>query len=255
MGFQLSTGLRNSLLGKQAAGVAVLQGANGALVDGGAGADTITDSGESLLTTGFQPGMVLYLVGATTAANNTAVSGKKIVSVVAGTITLDTGVVNTAEQFAAATTLIGVSGGCLSDLFRNGVIDIYSGAQPASADAAETGTKLMRITQGSGTFVAGAGANGLLFEDFADVASGELQKKSDQVWSGVGLAAAGSAGVTAGWWRMYDNSVTTGLSTTAVRMDGICSASSYQMRMSSTKIVEGATVTVDSFKVIIPAGS
>lgn len=253
MGLKLSTGLRNAILAQRAQGVAVLQGATGALVDGGAGADTITDSDSGFLTAGFEPGMMLFLTGCTTAGNDTAVTGATIVSVVAGTITLNTGIVHTAEVFAATATLVGVSGGSFADLFRNGVMDIYSGAQPASADAAETGTKLMRITEGSGAFVAGAPGNGLRFAATC-VTANEITKDLSQVWSGVGLAAAGT-GTVAGYFRLYANDATTGLSTSAIRMDGNCSMTAYPMRMSSTTIVEGATVTVDSFVVKIPAGS
>lgn len=245
MAIKLSTGLRNALLGKRALGVAVLQGTTGAFVDGGTGADTITDSGNGFLTAGFQPGMMLFCKGATTAANDAAVSGAVIVAVAAGTITLDTGVVNTAEAFAQSTTLVGVAGGSFADLFRCGVLDIYSGAQPSSADDVETGAKLLRITASSGTFVAGAGANGLLFATSAS--SGTLTKLTTQVWSGVGLATG-----VAGWFRLYANDATTGSSTTAIRLDGSCSTSSYPMKMSTLSITTGATVTIDSFTIILP---
>jgi hypothetical protein len=45
--------------------------------------------------------------------------------------------------------------GCLKEALHDGVIDIYTGAQPASGDAAATGTKLARITLASGAFTAG----------------------------------------------------------------------------------------------------
>lgn len=250
MAFKISTGLANAIMSNRASGVAVLQGATGAFVDGGAGADTITDSGNGFLTAGFQPGMRLFCKGATTAANDTAVSAARIVSVTAGTITLETGIVNTAETFAATCTLIGMKGGSWADVLMNGTLHLYSGSQPSDADAAETGTKLMEITAASGAFVSGAGDNGLQFELTAS--DGELEKLSSQVWSGVGLAAAGASGTTAGWWRFYANTVVTGSSTSAIRMDGSCSTTSYQMRMSSTTIVTGATVTVDTFKLIQP---
>lgn len=253
MAFKLSTGFRNAVQGQRALGVAVLQGATGAFVDGGAGADTITDSGNGFLTAGFQPGMMLYCKGATTAANDAAVEGVQIVSVTAGTITLDTGVVNTAEVFAATTTLVGMKGGSVADVLMNGTLHIYSGSQPSNADAAETGTLLLKVTNASGAFVSGAGANGLLFA--AAASDGSIEKLAIQVWSGVGEAAAGASGTVAGWWRFYANTVTTGLSTTAIRIDGNCSTTSGQMVMSSSTIKTGQTVTIDSFKITIPAGS
>ena len=251
MAFKISTGAANAILSTRATGIAFLQGITLALVDGGSGvADTITHSGNGLVTAGFQPGMQLFLKGCTTAGNDAAVSLVKPSAVVAGTMTIPTATVNTAETFLATTTLIGMKGGCWADVFMNGRLDIYSGAQPADADAAETGTLLMSITDASGAFVSGAGANGLQFE--ATASDGELEKLATQTWSGVGLAAAGAGGTVAGWWRLYGNTVVTGLSTSAIRMDGSCSMTSYQMRMSSTTIVYGATVTVDTFKLIQP---
>lgn len=41
--------------------------------------------------------------------------------------------------------------GSFKDAFQNGRIEIYTGAQPATADAAATGTLLCTITNGSGT--------------------------------------------------------------------------------------------------------
>ena len=45
--------------------------------------------------------------------------------------------------------------GCLKEIFYDGIIDIYSGSQPASADDAVTGTHLARITLAGGAFTAG----------------------------------------------------------------------------------------------------
>ncbi len=36
--------------------------------------------------------------------------------------------------------------GSFKSIFANGVIDIYTGSQPASADTAATGTKLVQVT-------------------------------------------------------------------------------------------------------------
>jgi hypothetical protein len=45
--------------------------------------------------------------------------------------------------------------GCLKEALHDGVLEVYSGSQPASADAAPTGTLLIRITKESGAFTAG----------------------------------------------------------------------------------------------------
>lgn len=45
--------------------------------------------------------------------------------------------------------------GCLKEILWDGVVDVLSGAQPAGADDAETGTLLVRCTLASGAFTAG----------------------------------------------------------------------------------------------------
>lgn len=128
-----------------------------------------------------------------------------------------------------------------------GIIEVYSGAQPASADAAETGTKLLRITKDSGAFVAGVATNGLVFE--TDPEAGTIAKSSD-VWSGVGLADG-----IAGWYRFYSNAYGTGSSTSAVRFDGSCATANSQFNMSTTTIKTGVPVTVDTCAYTMPAGA
>ena len=52
--------------------------------------------------------------------------------------------------------------GCFKDVFANCVIDIFSGTQPANADLAATGTRLVTITKGSGAYTAETRAAGTL---------------------------------------------------------------------------------------------
>lgn len=138
-----------------------------------------------------------------------------------------------------------VSLAALRTAYENGVLAIFGGApQPASADAAETGTLLCLITVGSGAFTPESPTNGLNFDAPVD---GVLSKAAAETWSGVGLAAAGT-GAIATWFRFYDNNYTTGASTTARRFDGAISTSaSAELQMSTTTIVEGATVTINTF--------
>ena len=129
--------------------------------------------------------------------------------------------------------------------YTNGVIGIFGGAsQPADANSAETGTLLCLITLGSGAFTAGQATNGI---NFGDPVDGVLSKASGETWSGNGLAAAGT-GTVATWFRHYANDYVTGASTTAVRYDGaISTASTAELQMSNTTIVDGAPVTINSF--------
>lgn len=136
--------------------------------------------------------------------------------------------------------------GSLQDTMVNGILCIYSGTQPASADDAESGTLLCKVTVSSGAFTAGAATNGINMATSA--ASGLLPKSTSEVWSGVNVATG-----TAGYYRFYANDFTTGASTTAARVDGAVSTSGAQLNMSSTALVSGATLTLDSFTLTLPA--
>jgi len=134
-------------------------------------------------------------------------------------------------------------------LMANSVIYRYSGAQPANADALETGALLDVITLDAGAFTPGVATNGLNMDVSTD---GVLAKAATEVWQSIGLAAA-STGTAAGWFRWYANDRIQGASTTAIRLDGaIGTSSSYEMRMSNTIIVEGNTSSVSTFTVTQP---
>jgi len=131
------------------------------------------------------------------------------------------------------------------DIMANGVIRIFSGVQPASADDTESTTPLLEITVGSGAFTPGTASNGL---NFAEPSNGQCPKVTTEVWSGVASATG-----TAGWFRFYANDRTTGADTTHARFDGSVATSGAQLNMSSTAITAGATTTIDSFVVSMPA--
>ena len=133
---------------------------------------------------------------------------------------------------------------------EHGVIYIYSGSQPATADAAATGPLLMIATVSSGAFVHGTATNGL---DFDAAAAGVMAKAVAEVWSGVGLAAAGT-GTTAGWFRHCGNPADNqGISTTLPRIDGRISTSGAEMSLSNLTIVQGAATTIDTYSLSWPA--
>ncbi|MHC1788994.1 hypothetical protein [Solidesulfovibrio sp.] len=130
-------------------------------------------------------------------------------------------------------------------IMQNGVIRIFAGVQPASADDAEGASPLLEITVASGAFTPGTATNGL---NFAAPAAGACAKAAGEVWSGVAAASG-----TAGWYRFYANDRTTGADTTHARFDGSVSTSGAQLNMSSTAITAGATTTIDSFAITLPA--
>ena len=129
-------------------------------------------------------------------------------------------------------------------IFEKGIIEIRTGTQPASADAAPTGTLLGTVTIASGAFTPGSPTNGLTF---AAASNGSVAKTG--VWSFNGIAAG-----VAGWFRLKANAVdNNSVSTTLPRLDGSCAVSGGDMNLSNISIVIGAPNTIDAFEYIIPA--
>jgi hypothetical protein len=241
MALRLSTGLRDALLEQKAQATNLMTAATISFGNGTgtAGRDQILDSGDGLGD--FIVKGKITVAGAGEPGNNGTFD---ILSVADDIIEVPAGSLTT-ESDGAQVILAGATGGSISDIFRNCVVDIYSGSQPANADSAETGTKLARITVSSGAFVAGEPDNGLNFDE---AASGVLSKDADEVWSGEGLADG-----TAGWFRMYDNAAVAGASTSEIRLDGSVATSGGQFNMSNTSITDGGTTTVDSASLTMPA--
>jgi len=121
----------------------------------------------------------------------------------------------------------------------NGVIGVYSGTQPSSADDAETGTLLAWITKDGGDFTSGVATNGLNFETSTD---GKLEKLASETWTGEFIADG-----TMGWFRFYANTVVTGDSTTAKRVDGRVGTSRADMIVVTTTATTGGSVSPTSF--------
>lgn len=128
--------------------------------------------------------------------------------------------------------------------FEKGIIEIRTGTQPVSADAAPTGTLLGVMTLASGAFTPGSPTNGLTFDA---AAAGAVSKTG--TWSFVGVATG-----TAGWFRLkgnaYDNDA---VSTTLARMDGSIASSGADLNLSNISITIGAPNTCDTFVYTQPA--
>ncbi|MDR1076357.1 MAG: hypothetical protein LBL59_08715 [Xanthomonadaceae bacterium] len=92
------------------------------------------------------------------------------------------------------------------------MIEIRSGAQPASADAAATGVLLARITRDGADWSEGPAVAGLAF-----VADGRHARKSPaQSWQLRGLASG-----EAGWFRLISSVADAGTTSTQfARIDG-----------------------------------
>lgn len=127
------------------------------------------------------------------------------------------------------------------EIMRNCKINIYTGAQPASANDAATGTRLVTITKG------GDGSTGLTWEPASG--NGIASKPSADVWQGAAVASG-----TAGWFRCYqEGDDPSSSSTTAARFDGSISTSGAEMNMTSTSVASGSVQTIASFTYTDPA--
>lgn len=137
--------------------------------------------------------------------------------------------------------LNGIAGtGGLKTILDGGYLDIFTGAQPASADHVETGTKLIRISSTSGT----AASDGLRF---GTAANGAIPL-TVPVWSGV-VSVAG----VAGWARFYGTAGTSGTSGSALRMDMSVGVSGADLNLSHTSLVVSSVLTISTFNITEPA--
>ena len=122
---------------------------------------------------------------------------------------------NTAMRDAMVTALTGAIGATLS---------IYTGSQPAAANDAATGTKLVDIT-----------ING-----FNTPANGSATLDTSTPNTGTAVAAG-----TAGWGRIVGWG--------GQRIDGTVGTSGTDFTINSTSITNGATVTLTAMTVTQPA--
>lgn len=132
-----------------------------------------------------------------------------------------------------------LSGGNLATVMAGGLIKIYSGAAPATADAATTGTLLCVVSDGSS-------GDGINFSSPA--AGGVLPKSATELWSGVNTAAG-----VAGYYRHVAAADTGGVSDTEPRLQGVVGVAGADMNMTSVNMVQGATQTVDYYTVSLPS--
>jgi hypothetical protein len=223
MSLQLSTGYRNKALGISPPAkhpAATLTATDITAVDNAGAGDTLTSDAAAFVTAGFVADDAIVISGFT--GNSAACNGPfTIVTCIAATITLATATLNTGDAKGESVTISVIVGGSFRDIFKRGVLRIYTGTQPTTADLAATGTKLLEITASSVAFTGGAVAGGLEF----------------------GVAASGA----------IDEASTPDISTTLPRVDGSIATSGAQLNMSSTTITSGATTTIDTFTITLPA--
>lgn len=120
-----------------------------------------------------------------------------------------------------------------------GFIDIYSGPQPASADAAATGTKLVTL------FSDGVSV-GLSLESTA--VDGVLAKLATETWSGTAIASG-----NAGWFRFREASDSgVAASATAARFDGAIATSGAEMNLGTVFLALDAPFTLKTAVFTMP---
>ena len=133
----------------------------------------------------------------------------------------------------------------MAGALSTGVIEIYTGSQPASANDPVTGTLLGTVTLNGDAFTPGTATNGLTFA----AASNGAVSKSATTWRFDGLATG-----SAGWFRFKANAVDTGgSSTTAIRLDGSIAASGGDLTIGNINVTTGAPNTIDQFVLTYPA--
>ena len=238
MAYRFSTGLRNRWLGL----VPTLTATDLAQV---AATETITGVAAAFITTGFIPGMSIIHSGWT---GGGLVDVSLCTKVEAGTLTFDDTYSTFVDDAAGESVVLTACGQSFREMFDYSIMHIYSGSAPSTADAAETGTLLLKITKDAGAHTAGTTTNGIRFEAAASISAGIISLLSSETYQGTGLADG-----TAGYFRLYDNLAVTGASTTCVRCQGSVGTSGSDCILSSTSIVTGATTTVDQVDITLPA--
>lgn len=124
---------------------------------------------------------------------------------------------------------------------QNGFIDVYGGAEPATADADVTGlTRLMRFSLGG----AGAGLPLVLAGD------GVFGKSASDGWSG-----AGDANGVPAWFRHVGPADTRVLSTTEPRIQGNIDLAAAALVLTELSVAIGVTISIDEYAITIPAAN
>lgn len=128
--------------------------------------------------------------------------------------------------------------GSLKSIMALGFIKFYTGAAPATADAAVTGTLLVTISNNST-------ATGINMA--AAAVAGVLEKLSSETWSGVNAATG-----TATYYRHVAVGDDGTSSTTQARIQGTIATAGADMNLSSTSLTSAAIQTVDFYSIALP---
>lgn len=136
----------------------------------------------------------------------------------------------------------------VADILMDGCIEIFTGAQPANADAPQTGTLIARITRDGGAWTPGSPDNGLRW-----VQDGRFAAKDpshDWVLTGLGTGVAG-------WFRVKGNEADGGaLSLLLPRCDGAIgqtgASGDYQLLLPNLSITPSYAVAINQWWYAVP---
>ena len=149
-----------------------------------------------------------------------------------------TGVV--AKMFGKNGTDTGADG--LRGIFTNGTIKAFTGAQPANADDAPSGTYLGNITLNGAVFTPGTATNGV---NFGAPVGRTVSKSASETWQFKGAAAG-----TIGWIRFQANAVDNDSSSTSLnRIDMSVGITSGDIHFSTVTSAVNTIITLDTFTV------
>ena len=118
-------------------------------------------------------------------------------------------------------------------------LKIYSGAEPATADASLGAAVLLVTISDAG------GAGALSFE--AAAVNNTIEKLASQVWSGTNVASG-----TAAFCRLVLASDTGASSATEIRVQGDVGVAGKFLNLSSTALTTSAVQTVDYLSITMP---
>lgn len=131
-----------------------------------------------------------------------------------------------------------VGSNCLRDTlsYNDIVMKLYSGPEPATADASiDTAILLLTID-----------SNGSSLTWDYDVTDGTLQKDPNSVWSGFAIATG-----TPTFYRLSSRSDEDGASTNAVRIQGSVGPTG-DLRLGTTELTQGDAQAIDYYQLRLP---
>lgn len=131
--------------------------------------------------------------------------------------------------------------GSLRDALQGKVLKLYTGAEPANANAAIPLDSTLLCTISTG----GTGA-GLNWE--GDVQAGALAKAAADTWEGLAVADG-----TAGFYRICTDADDGGASNVAIRLQGSVAAIYADLLISQPTLAAGAVQRIGEFFITVPA--